>query len=160
MKRALLAVGFGFLLLVGISGPVRGQSGPPPLPTFGPIPPPPPPPGVGTATPTPTPTATPTATPVPLTLTVHVAHGTVKAGQKQKITVDTLAGASVHIAVKFPNGHKLTKNGTANGNGVFSWSFKQPSGTTTSKSHTAKVSIKVSLASQTPLTKNRTYRIG
>lgn len=134
------------LLIAMFGGAAFGQSttpSPPPLPTIGGIPPPPPPPGAATATPTAAPTATPqptpTNTPIPLTINLRLAHKTVAVNTTQKVTVTTLPGAKVSITVTYPNKRKSTHKGTGNASGTVTWSFKQPSGVTTSKSRTVSV---------------------
>lgn len=116
---------------------------------------PPPPTGVATAVPTSTPlptaippTSTPqptaTNTPLPLFVKVALGHKTAKTGAKQSIKVTTLPGAAVSITVTFPDGAKKRHSAHASASGMYTWSFKQPSGHTTRTKHTAKVAVKVS----------------
>ncbi len=135
MKRLIVAGACAVTLaVVASAGGAHGQ-----------IPPPPPPPSNATATPTATatatatPTATATSTPIPLFVQLKLAHKSVKVGSKQKVTVTTVPNATVRIVIFFPNRHKRTHNGTADSGGAFTWTYKQRSGRTTSKSHTAKV---------------------
>jgi hypothetical protein len=158
MKKLVLLVFFGGLLAaLAVAVPAHSQTPLPPPP--GAIPPPPPPPGGGpTATPTLTPTVTPTATPIPLFVTIKLAHGSVKVGAKQKISVTTVPAATVKISVAFPNKSKKTHSGTADANGSLTWSYKQPSGKTTPTSNTANVTVTASDAAGS-LKKSKKYKI-
>lgn len=123
-------------------------------------PPPPPPPGGGpTATPTSTPLPTATATPIPLTLNVRLAHGTVKAGQTQKVTVSTLAGAGISLSVAYPSGNKDSVSGSANGSGQLTYSFTQPGGMSRGSNRTVKVKVAASFAGQSKGSTKK-YKIG
>jgi len=53
------------------------------------------------------------AAPAPLTVSVKLTHGSIKAGQKQTVTVVTAPNVSVTIVVRFPNGSKKTKTAKA-----------------------------------------------
>jgi hypothetical protein len=114
-----------------------------PLPTAAPTPTAtlPAPTATSTPTATPLPTATATTTPVPLYIHVAVAHKTIAAGKKQTITVQTLPGASVSIAVAYPNGEKVHHTATADGQGLATWSYKQPDRVTRGKNRRAKVTV-------------------
>jgi hypothetical protein len=112
-----------------------------------------------TATPTSTPTATPTSTPIPLSLAVKLGHKVVAAGAKQSISVTTLPGANVSVVVTFPDGAKKRHSGTADENGAYTWSFKQPAGHDTASKHTAKVVVTVSHGTDTPLKTTKSYTI-
>ena len=168
MKKilVLLVVGAALLLLPTTGKPAFGQTSATatplptivPLPTIGGIPPPPPPPGAATATPAPSATPVPTNTVVPLTISLKLAHSSVAVGKSQKATVTTLPGASVDIRVTFPN-HKLKSHpGAASAAGVFSWTFKQPANTTTSKSRTVLVHA-VASANGTTKSVTKKYKI-
>jgi hypothetical protein len=167
MKRLLIPVACGAVLaVIAVVSPVHGQN-PPPPPTVNGIPPPPPPPcppgcptntPAPTATPTPTSTPTPTNTPIPLFATVKLAHSSVKAGAKQKVSVTTLPASQVSVQVVFPNKAKKHHGGVADDSGAFSWSFTQPSGVTTRSSTTAKVTVTVSNGGQS-LKKSKSYKV-
>lgn len=155
MKKIVLSLVCGAALsLLIVVGPVRGQGAPPPPPPPpATIAPPCPPTGCPTATPTPapptatptnTPLPTPTSTPIPLFVRVKLAHKSLKAGAKQRISVSTLPAAHVTLQVQFPNHSKKHRGGKANSSGTFSWTFKQPAGVTNNHNHTAKVIVHVS----------------
>lgn len=141
MKKTALALGLsGLVALMVIAPNAHGQS-PPPVPTIGGPPgaPPGPPGSNPTATPTLVPTATPTATVIPLTLRLALAHSRVSAGQTQKVTITTLAGATVTIGVTFPNGKKNSVQGSASASGKISYSYIQPAGVTKGSNRTVSV---------------------
>lgn len=173
MRKIVLTAGCaGVLAAVALASPVRGQVPPPPPPPNGgtPLPTiglPCPPTGCPTATPAPTntptstpiPTAVPTNTPVPLFVRAKVAHSSVKAGQKQKVTVTTLPGASVKVVLAFPNKSKKTHNATAGAAGKSGWTFTQPGGKATRKSKVVKVTVTASNGTDRRTT-HKTYKIG
>jgi hypothetical protein len=66
----------------------------------------------------------------PLTVSDKLTHRSIKAGQKQTVTVVTVPNVRITIVAKFPDGSKKTKTGTADSNGNFTWSFKQSPGKT------------------------------
>jgi hypothetical protein len=66
----------------------------------------------------------------PLTVSDKLTHPSIKAGQKQTVTVVTVPNVRITIVAKFPDGSKKTKTGTADSNGNFTWSFKQSPGKT------------------------------
>jgi hypothetical protein len=100
----------------------------------------------------------------PLPLTVSLARTTVKAGQKQKVTVKSLAGNAfnprVDIAVSFPNKSKKKTRLGGNPKGVYRWSYKQPAGTTKGSNHTARVSVTVTDSGGETRRVTATYKIG
>lgn len=173
MKRIVLSVLMGGILaFFVVAHPASGQGGPPPPPPpggggppGGQIPPPCPPSGCPTNTPTATPiptatpTATPTNTPIPCFATLSLSKKTVKVGKKQKVTVSTVAGASVAVTVKYPNKSKKTKRGTAD-SGAFTWSYKQPANKTTAKSRKVSVSATATCSGQPPVSAKKSYKIG
>jgi hypothetical protein len=83
-----------------------------------------------------------------LTINLKLSSKSLKVNSTEKITVTTLPGASVHITVTYANHKKKTHSGTAGGSGVLKWSYKQPAGTTTSKSKSASVHAAASLNGQ------------
>jgi hypothetical protein len=123
----------------------------PPSPTATPIPP------TATSTSTATATSTPTRTPVPLFVTVKLGHKTVKARAKQTVTVTTLAGAGVSVAVTFADGFKKHRTGTAGGDGVYVWTYTQPTSRKTTSKRTVKVAVTVTDGSSAPMTSTVTY---
>jgi hypothetical protein len=125
----------------------------PPSPTATSIPP------TATSTPTATATSTPTRTPVPLFVTVKLGHKTVKVGAKQTVTVTTLAGAGVSVAVTFPDGSKKHHTGTAAGNGAYVWTYTQPASRKPVSKRTVKVVVTVTDGSNTPKTSTVTYAL-
>ncbi len=130
MKKSIFALGAAALVALMVVAPnAHGQTPPPP----------PPPGGNPTATATATPLPTATATPVPMRITLSVAHARVKAGQTQKATVSTLAGASISLSVTYPNGKKDSIQGSAGSSGQLTYSFAQPSGVTKGNKRTVTV---------------------
>jgi hypothetical protein len=76
------------------------------------------------------------------------------------VAVSTIPShTAVHISVKFPRGKVLTREGTADTTGTFRWSFKQPTGATTPKNSTARVSVTVEHGAQGPIKKSKKYSI-
>jgi hypothetical protein len=71
----------------------------------------------------------------------------------------TAPNVSVTIVVKFPNGSKKTKTGTADSKGSFTWSFKQPPGKTKGKNHSAKVTVTVKRGSEPSKSASKQYKI-
>jgi hypothetical protein len=96
---------------------------------------------------------------VPLFVQLKLAHKTVKANAKQKVSVTTLPAAHVTIQVVFPNKSKKHHGGTADDSGGYSWSFKQPGGVTTASSRSAKVTVTVSNGTDS-LTASKQYTVG
>ena len=145
MKKFSLALSAGVLLALAIVvGSVQGQTPPPPPPpSFGPTSTP-----TTVPTPTSTPTPVPTATPIPLTLSVSLAHGKVKSGQTQKVTVSTLPNAGLTITAKFPSGSKDQVGAAANSSGSLVFSFVQPGGVTRGNNRTVSVSVKATSGTQ------------
>jgi hypothetical protein len=80
-------------------------------------------------------------------------------GAKEKISVTTLPGAHIVIHVLFPNKHKKHHGGHAGSDGSYSWTFKQPSGVTTSKSKTGKITVSVDNGAGSPIVTSRKYTI-
>lgn len=172
MQRLVLSLaGGGLLAAVAIATPARGQIPPPPPPPNGgtplgtiglPCPPTGCPTNTPTITPTPaatsTPTATPTSTPIPLFLRVKLSRSSVKVGQKEKVQITTLPGASVKVVLTFPNRSKKTHTRVANASGGANWTFKQPSGKTTSKSRKVTVTVTAGNGTETHRTR-RSYKI-
>lgn len=117
-------------------------------------------PAASTNTPTSTPVPpTPTTTPIPLFVSAKIGHKSVAPGKKQTITVRTLPGARVSIAISYPSGKKKHHHATAGSSGTTSWSFKQASGLTRGSKRTAKVTIAV-VQDGVTVTAHRSYTIG
>jgi Kelch motif len=95
----------------------------------------------------------------PLTVSVKLRHGSIKAGQKQTVTVVTAPNVQVTIVVRFPDGSKKTKTGTADSNGNFTWSFKQPPGKTKGTNHSAKVTVTVTRVNEPSKSASKRYKI-
>jgi hypothetical protein len=127
----------GFLAITNVTAPTPTSTARP-SPTATPT---------NTSTPVPSPTVTPsptsTSTPVPLSVRVRVARRSVKAGQRQMITVDTSPGASVTIVIVFPNGRPLHHLTTSGPSGVVTWRFKEPAHVSMGSSHTVSVGVSV-----------------
>lgn len=98
---------------------------------------------VSTATSVATATPAATSTPVPLTAHVKMQRSAVRIGQKQKITVNTVPGASVTIRVVYPNRKKVTHHTVASDVGTVTWSFKQSTTGRAMTRGTAHVTVKV-----------------
>lgn len=149
-EDATTATANGVVYLIGgdngtrPSSAILGYNAPSPP---GPIPNPPTPTAAPSATATNTPAPPPTNTPVPLSARVSVAHRSVKAGQRQTITVQTEPSASIAITIAFPSGRKLRHSGLAGASGRFAWHFKEPKGAARGRTHTVKVTVKVTDAS-------------
>ncbi|HCG02639.1 MAG TPA: hypothetical protein DEV93_19115, partial [Chloroflexi bacterium] len=95
----------------------------------------------------------------PLTVSVKLAHGRIKAGQKQTVSVMTAPNVRVTVVVKFPDGSRKTRTGTANSEGKFTWSFKQPPGRAQSHNLSAKVTVTVKRGDELPKSASKQYRI-
>ena len=149
MKKTVLVLGLaGAAACAAVAPNAHGQTPPPPpgfTATNTPVPPPP--------------TATATATQVPLSLRVSLAHGTVKPYQGQKVTVNTLPGASVSLSVNYPSGQRDSLSASANASGNLTYSFSQPYGQSRPSNHTVSVKVKATLAGQSK-SSTKKYTIG
>ncbi len=99
------------------------------------------------------------AAPSPLAISFKLAHGSIKAGQKQMVAVTTAPSVRVTILVSFPDGSKKTKDGTATSTGQFTWSFKEPPGKAKGQNRTVKVTVTVASGSKPPKSASKHYKI-
>ena len=107
---------------------------------------------------TPTPQATATSTALPLFVSVRVQHRSVTVGSRQTIHVSTLPRARLAMVVTFPDRVTERHQDTAGLLGTALWSFRQPSGHTTSR-HTVQVIVTARSGSQPPAVSRTHYSI-